>query len=174
MAPWAEEQPLVIKGKKVTLPQLRVMTSTIEGAGLGLFNWSGTDIQPGQWITEYGGETIGPKEAETRKKGGMYTHILSLGYKGTCVDGRCRGLFSMDYYTAVKHAAGSFANSCRSENVNAKYERVDAKSGYQQYENAEYVNKRPFLKATRSIPDRAEIFCHYDKKFEEELGLSRD
>eukprot|EP00961_Rhodomonas_salina_P296648 3936531-Rhodomonas_salina.1 len=140
------------------------------GAGLGLFNWTGRDIQAGEWLTEYGGETIGENEAAERKEAGNHTHILSLGFKNICLDGRCRGLFSMDYYTVVKHAAGSFANTAARDRVNARYERTDVK-GYQQYVNAEYVGKRTFLKATKTIPDKAEIFCPYDRQFALALWL---
>ena len=64
--------------------------------GLGVY--AKERIEKGAWITEYGGEVIGCKEARQRRASRQDTHIRSIGRENLCIDSRLRGEWNLDYY----------------------------------------------------------------------------
>jgi SET domain-containing protein len=122
---------------------LEVKTSTIAGAGMGLF--STEEFKRNSYITFYDGEAITRSQALERRRRGKDTHIRSVGLMGDCIDG----------YTGATIRAGcggaSIANDGQLPDRNNC--RLENKNGI------------AWLRANRDISSGEELLCSYGKLY---------
>jgi hypothetical protein len=144
---------------------VHVKTSTIPGAGLGLF--ATRNFKKNELITEYDGRIIDNKTAKQVQKNhpGQSFHFVALSLGRTVIDG---------IKTPIPGRGGaSFTNdSMNNPPYNAKFFRTykvmpdlpDHRTGLTEL-------TRLFLKATRDITKGEEIFVDYNRETRIRMGI---
>jgi SET domain-containing protein len=143
-----------------------VYESKIPNAGRALF--AADDFADGNWITEYDGELIDKKTADARLQQGKDTHIRSLEFGHSFVDGfyctntRGRGgaSFANDPWTLGKNVASGMYNA-----KFEKFQSFDPKVGVKTRTGDMELPNRVFLRAIKRIKKGDEIYVDYGKDF---------
>jgi hypothetical protein len=157
---YARESFVQKHGLMVVGSGLEVKTSTIVGAGLGLF--TKLPIKKGQWITEYSGTVIERDEADRLKSKKKHSHIRVLEYQGRCMNGfrnpaDAIGLGGASFANDARH--GPFTNNATFKNCTDNTRRLDGKK------KVRSAMPRCVLIAKVDIPANSEIFISYGKDF---------
>jgi len=119
---------------------------------------------PNDYITEYGGEVIDKKEAERRRGIGKATHIRSVSFGHTAIDG-------INVRDTSGDGGASFANDPRSvEQVNAKFVVVSSYAGWGVKRTGLTVPERVLLRATKTIAVGEEVYVDYGRDYWDNHG----
>ena len=153
-----------------------VRSSTIKAAGRGLF--ASRRFGVGELITEYGGAVISCAEAKKRRDAGKASHIRTLDSMHTAIDG-------VDVTLATGNPGASFANDPHRGDGKEKPNRCNAKFvKLEQHQQKGLIplcirgglaaTSRIFLKASREILPRDEIFVNYGRGYWKGTGNAED
>jgi SET domain-containing protein len=122
---------------------IEVKTSTIKGAGNGLFAMR--HFRKNEVITFYDGDLIDWKEAMDLRKDNNSTHVRTIHFGHCAIDGL--------KLPKSGRGGGSFANDGTKDTLN--------NSAFKIHFQKEYAKDVVFLKATRAIMIGEEIFLNY-------------
>jgi hypothetical protein len=137
---------------------------------LGVFTTKA--VVKGQWLTEYGGKIISPREATVLVDSGQGTHLRCIDSGYSCYDGRIRGSYTLDYYVE-NHLVGSLINAARlPERPNARFVRWVRTEAYstpmskiQPGVEGQQTMTRVLIQASKDILPYTELLVSYGPNY---------